>query len=121
MDNKKILKVGKFTLNESLSQSLYKKMNKWHRRTFGKRITFEECQKLLFEFDYTIDWAVDTNEKHGCTHTFFFVTISNKEILTTKLKGIKYCAFDLDVMLSAVPSPNDFCLKNILETDNMRN
>lgn len=113
------LQIEKHTLNEELSCRIYQQMNKWYIEAFGESISYVQCQSILTEYKYVIDYAVCPDEDTKTEYTAFFVTVTDKHILETKLKDISYYTFDLDVIVGSSPSFNDSCLKEIIEKDRL--
>lgn len=113
------LQIEKHTLNEELSCGIYQQMNKWYMEAFGESISHDQCQSILTDYKYVIDYAVCPDEETETVDTAFFVTVTDKHILETKLKDISYYAFDLDVMVDSSPTFNDSCLKEIIEKDRL--
>jgi hypothetical protein len=75
----------------------------------------------LDENDYTIEWSSCVEEVNYDVYTYFQVKIKNQEVINKQLKGIPYFAFELDTLESKLPSPNDYCLRYILETEIRKN
>ncbi len=113
------LQIEKHTLNEELSCRIYQQMNKWYMEAYGESISLVQCQSILTEYKYVIDYAECPDEETKTVYTAFFVTVTDKHILETKLKDIPYYAFDLDVMVDSSSSFNDGCLKEIIEKDRL--
>ena len=119
--NQNTLKVGQYRLTEQLSRELYKDMNEWYMEEFGIEITFEQCQNILIEYDFIINWNATSGLEGVCecdlNEVFFYVTVTNPKVLNNQLKGREDFSFPLDTLLEIHPSPNDFFFKALLNLD----
>ena len=84
--NKKLLRVGKYTLDETLSNDLFGVMKMWHRKKIGRAISFKKCQIFLDDYDYTIKWIVQNEFEDNYEIIKFFVTVNNPGVLNRKVK-----------------------------------
>jgi len=111
------LKIGKHYLNEDLSMELFLKMVKWRWENFGLDLGVDECQDVLNEYEFVIDWVYHKNEEFGCELIHFFITVKNSDIIKTKLDDVGYFEFEFVNVVGKPESENDYLLKQIIEDE----
>jgi len=116
-----LLKLGKHDLIEDLSMELFLKLVKWRWENFGVDLCVDECQDVLNEYDFVLDWVYHKNEEFGCQFIHFFITVKNQEIIKTKLDDVGYYEFEFVNIIGQPKSENDFILMNIIESEISRN
>lgn len=117
------LKVGEHTLTESLSIPLFCSVNKWHVDNFNSHISVEKCQQILLDYDFVIHWIHSEEDKdlELDKETYFYLTIVNSQILSTKLKGITDNHIYLGILGYEDLDSDDECLLQILEKEKKNN
>lgn len=108
------LKIGKHDLNEDLSMELFLKMVKWRWENFGLDLGVDECQKVLEEYEFVIDWVYYKNEEYECELIHFFITVKNPDIIKFKLDDAGYYEFEFMNLVGKPRSENEFILYDII-------
>lgn len=109
------LNIGKHDLNEDLSMELFLKMVRWRWENFGLDLCVDECQDLLNEYDFVLDWVYHKDEEYGCELIHFFVTVKNPDIIKTKLDDVGYYEFEIMNVVGKPESENEINLLKIIE------
>ncbi len=110
-----LLKIGKHNLNEDLSMELFLKMVRWRWENYGLDLCVDDCQDLLNEYEFELDWVYHKNEEFGCSLLHFFITVKNPDIIKTKLDDIGYYEFEFMNLEGAPESENECVLYYIFE------
>ena len=110
-NDKSVLSIDGYILNESLSKIAYEQISKWYFKVFKKEITFERCQDIIFEFDLGLYFFPFEKEK------VIVCTISNlfSELFESKLKGITELEFVLAELKEDKYTRDEFYLKSIYD------
>lgn len=109
------LKIGKHDLNEDLSMELFLKMVRWRWENFGLDLCVDECQEVLDEYEFVIDWVYHKDEEYGCELIHFFITVKNPDIIKTKLDDVGYYEFEFMNVVGKPESENEINLLEIFE------
>lgn len=109
------LKIGKHDLNEDLSMELFLKMVRWRWENFGLDLGVDECQEVLDEYEFVIDWVYHKDEESGCELIHFFITVKNPDIIKTKLDDVGYYEFEFMNVVGKPESEYEINLLEIIE------
>lgn len=82
---------------------------------FGLDLCVDECQDLLNEYDFVLDWVYHKDEEYGCELIHFFVTVKNPDIIKTKLDDVGYYEFEIMNVVGKPESENEINLLKIIE------
>lgn len=115
------LTIGKYDLNEDLSMELFLKMVRWRWENFGLDLGVDECQVVLDEYEFVLDWVYHKNEEYGCELIHFFITVKNPEIIKSKLDNDGYYEFEFLNIVGKPVSENDYFLYDIFENSSSEN
>ena len=116
-----LLKIGNHELNEDLSMELFLKMVKWRWENFGQDLGVDECQDVLNEYEFVIDWVYHKNKEFGCELIHFFITVKNPDIIKTKLDDVGYYEFEFMNVVGKPESENEINLLEIVENSTSEN
>jgi len=85
----KILSIDGHYLTEQTSQFVYKEIRTWFSDVFGKNITFEECQKAIYEYPFDL-FTLHLNNPY---QVWFMASNQGSELFNSELEGVDVCEF----------------------------